>query len=424
MKKPPSTLSSVIIWSVISAAFIGPGTVTTAVTAGSNYGLSLLWTVTFATFGCIALQELSARITIASGMTFGESLLKKFGPRNGRLLQWIVGGSVVFGCTAYEAGNILGAVAGLNLITGWSNALLTILVTVVSGVVLWLRGKDLISNLMTALVVIMGVAFTALAFSQEFTLVDLATSKITPVIPAGSELIVLGLIGTTIVPYNIFIGAGISKGQSISLMRVGLSISVAIGGAITSAILIAGISIKNFGSFYEIATAMSQQVGQWGAYALALGLFAAGFSSAITSPFAASLVATTVFGFSSQWKVRLVWLLVLLTGFVFGISGVKPIPVILAVQALNGLILPLITMYLIIIVNDEEIVPKKQSHGARYNLILMVILLAVSLIGVSNIDKSASASLQLAEPSHPIVVLVVTLMIMIYPIFAVYRKYL
>lgn len=423
MKKPPSTLSSVILWSVISAAFIGPGTVTTAVTAGSSYGLSLLWAVTFATFGCIALQELSARITIASGLTFGESLLKKFGPRNGRLLQWIVGGSVVFGCAAYEAGNILGAVAGLNLLTGISNLTLTIVVTLVSAAVLWYRGKDLISNVMMILVVTMGMAFTALAFSQEFTIAGLAVSIITPVIPAGSEIVVLGLIGTTIVPYNIFISAGISKGQTVPLMRVGLSISIAIGGAITAAILIAGISIRQFDSFQEIAAAMSQQVGAWGAYAVALGLFAAGFSSAITSPFASSLIATTVFGLSSQWKIRMVWMLVLFTGFIFGISGVRPIPVILAVQALNGLILPLITMYLIIIVNDESIVPKNFEHGSRYNIVLMVILLAVSLIGVSNIDKSVSAAMDLQNPGHPVLVLAVTFMILLYPLFVLYRKY-
>lgn len=423
MKKPPSTLSSVILWSVISAAFIGPGTVTTAVTAGANYGLSLLWAVTFATFGCIALQEISARITIASGLTFGESLLKKFGPTNGRLLQWIVGGTVVLGCAAYEAGNILGAVAGLNLLTGASNALLTILVTAVSGLVLWYGGKDWISNLMMLLVVIMGVAFAALAFYQDFSMVDLVTSTVTPVIPTGSELIVLGLIGTTIVPYNIFIGAGISKGQTIPLMRLGLGVSVAIGGAITAAILIAGISISSFNSFQEIANAMAAQVGIWGEYALALGLFAAGFSSAITSPFASSMIATTVFGFSNTWKVRMIWMLVLLTGFIFGISNVKPIPVILAVQALNGLILPLITMYLIIIVNDNEIVPRSQQHDSRYNIVLMVILLAVTLIGISNIDKSISATLTLEKSSHPLTVLLCTGLGMLYPLYVLYKKY-
>ena len=66
-----SKVSSVILWSVISAAFIGPGTVTTAVTAGSVYQLDLMWAVVFATIACILLQEVSARITIASGLSLG-----------------------------------------------------------------------------------------------------------------------------------------------------------------------------------------------------------------------------------------------------------------------------------------------------------------------------------------------------------------
>lgn len=421
--KPPSRLSSVILWSVISAAFIGPGTVTTSVKAGSEYGLTLLWSVVFASFGCIVLQEISARITIAGGITFGESLVKKFGPGAGRLLQWIVGGSVVFGCAAYEAGNILGAVAGLNLLSGIDTVWLTIAVTLVAGLILWFGGKDRISGLMMALVVLMGLAFAALAFSQHLNIGDVAKAIVIPTIPEGSEMIVLGLIGTTIVPYNIFIGAGISKGQTVPLMRVGLVISIAIGGAITAAILIAGVSIKSFASFAELGTAMSQQVGTWGAYALALGLFAAGFSSAITSPYASSLIATTVFGFEKQWKVRLVWIAVLMTGFVVGISKVNPIAVILAVQAINGLILPLVTLYLIILVNDETIVPKNFAHGSRYNIVLMVILLTVLLIGLSNIDKSISTTLSLDQPTHPFVVLVLTALVLVYPTVVLMRKY-
>ncbi len=419
--KAPSKISSVILWSVISAAFIGPGTVTTAVTAGSQFHLQLLWAVTFATLGCIVLQEISARITIASGLTFGESLTKKFGERNGKLLQWIVGGSVVFGCAAYEAGNILGAVAGLNLITGLDTQLLTILVTIVSGIVLWIGGKNWISNLMMLLVVIMGVAFAALAFVQPFTVGDLLIASVKPSIPFGSELIVLGLVGTTIVPYNVFIGAGISKGQTIPLMRIGVAVSIIIGGLITAAILIAGISVKSFSSFSELAASMTTQVGTWGGIALALGLFAAGFSSAITSPYASSVIATTVFGFKENWKIRLVWASVLFVGFLFGISGVKPIPVILAVQAINGLILPLLTLYLIIIVNDRQIVKADHAHAPAYNLILLLILFIVSLIGLNNIDKSMSATLSLAD-SHLTLVVIAAIAITGYATWRIIRK--
>jgi manganese transport protein len=397
--KTPSRLSSVILWSVISAAFIGPGTVTTAVSAGSQFGLDLLWAVTFATLGCIVLQEVSARITIASGLTLGAAMIVSFGESKGRAAQWIVGISVILGCAAYEAGNILGAVAGLNLIMDVPGVLLTFMVTAACCAILWSSGSKWISNLMTLLVVVMGVAFAALALSQDLAFDSLMKATVVPAIPSGSELLVLGLVGTTIVPYNIFLGSGISKGQTLPLMRIGVSISVLIGGIITAFILLAGNSITSFGSFPELAAAMGDKVGSWGTLALAMGLFAAGFSSAITSPYAASIVTSTVLGDSNKMRIRATWMLVLLTGFAFGISGVRPIAVILAVQAINGLILPLLAAYLILVVNDERIVTKAHMPGMIYNAVLLVILFIVLLIGLNNVDKSLIAWFGL-EGSH------------------------
>jgi manganese transport protein len=368
------------------------------VAAGSQFQLDLLWAITFATVGCVVLQEVSARITIASGRTLGQALLLTYGESKGAAAQWILGISVILGCAAYEAGNILGAVSGLNLITGWQNTWLTILVTLSAGAVLWVGGKSWISNLMTLLVVVMGIAFAALAMSASYEPSVLMKSIIVPSVPPGAELLVLGLVGTTIVPYNIFIGAGISKGQTIPLMRVGLTVSVLIGGSITAFILLAGNSIESFTSFSELARGMSDKVGSWGAAAMAVGLFAAGFSSAITAPYASSIISTTVFGATSTWKVRLVWGSVLLTGFAFGISGVRPIPVILAVQAINGLILPLLTVYLIFVVNDARIVTRQYVPGAVYNLVLLSILFIVLLISLNNVDRSLIAWFGLDSP--------------------------
>jgi manganese transport protein len=406
--KIPSRISSVILWSVISAAFIGPGTVTTAVAAGAQFHLDLLWAITFSTLGCIVLQEVSARITIASGRTLGEALLLTFGEQRGRTAQWILGVSVILGCAAYEAGNILGAVSGLGLIIKWPAGWLTILVTLAASAILWSRGRGWISTMMTLLVAVMGIAFAALALSADHSPIELAKSSLIPALPIGSELLVLGLVGTTIVPYNIFIGSGISKGQTIPLMRVGLMVSVVIGGMITSAILIAGTTIENFTSFPELAAAMAARVGAWGSLALAAGLFAAGFSSSITSPYAASIISTTILGSTNAWRTRIVWMVVLLIGFVFGISGVKPIPVILAVQAINGLILPLLTVYLIFVVNDERIVTREHVPGPAYNLTLLAIMFIVLLISLNNIDKSLTSWFGLSE-SHLLVTFVISI---------------
>ncbi len=392
-------LSSIVLWSVISAAFIGPGTITTAVSAGSRYGLSLLWTIVFSSIACLILQEIAARITIASGNNLGQILTRKFGTRKGSFLKFFIGGSVILGCAAYEAGNILGAVSGMNLLTGVDAKILTLLLVLIAASILWFGKHQLISRMMFFFVVLMGMAFIALALSQDFTVGTILSNAWKPTIPSGAELITLGLVGTTIVPYNLFIGSGISKGQEISFMRIGLSVSVIFGGLITAAILIAGTSVGDFSSFENLAAVFQNNIGRMGALALACGLFAAGFSSTITAPFATSIIGETVFDVHGKKKLALLWGAVLLVGFVFGMSGIKPIPVILFVQALNGFILPLLVYYLIVIVNSEEIIPKKFRHHTSYNVVLLVILGSVLMMGLTNVAKAVMSGFSI-EVEH------------------------
>ena len=191
-------------------------------------------------------------------------------------------------------------------------------------------------------------------------------------------------------------------------MRIGLTISVLIGGLITAWIMLAGTMVGNFSSFGELATLFQNKMGVVGSLALGLGLFAAGFSSAITSPYAASLIASTVFGTEKKNVIRLAWMSVLFTGFAFGISGIKPIPVILAVQALNGLILPLLTYFLILIVNDPKVVPSLHRHSAWYNLVLLAILGTTLILGLSNVDKAITSAMKLPVANHFEIILFIT----------------
>lgn len=398
-------ISSVVLWSVISAAFIGPGTVTTAASAGALFQLDLLWAVAFSTVACIVLQEVSARLAIVSGLTMGQALIQRHGSRRGQWLNYLLGGPVILGCAAYEAGNILGGVSGLQLLTSAPARWLTILLTLVVFVVLWTERRQAIGWLMTFLVALMGVAFFALAVGRPYSLSEYLSHSFVPRIPHGAELLTLGLVGTTIVPYNVFLGSGVSKGQTVPLMRIGLTISVVIGGLITAAILLAGTSVDSFSSFAELADSLEGALGPIGALALGLGLFAAGFSSAITSPFAASIIASSVFSWKKAGQ-RYVWGAVLFTGFLVGISGVKPIPVILLVQALNGLVLPLLTAFLILLINDRQIIPMEHRPSHFYNGILLLIFSAVMMMGLHSIDKSVSAWFALDQGHYELMVLI------------------
>lgn len=315
----------------------------------------------------------------------------------GKWIQWTVATPVLLGCAAYEAGNILGAVSGINLLLPGDGQLYTIIITMIAAFVLWQGGSKLISVLMTVLVGLMGVAFLFLAFQAEFSAIELIESTVVPTIPTGSEWIILALVGTTIVPYNIFIGSAISKGSTVPLMRLGLSISVIIGGLITSWILLAGSVAGSFTTFPELAGSHTTRLGVVGGWALGIGLFSAGLSSSITAPYAASIIVSTVLDSQKKKLSRLTWIMVLLTGFVFGFSGVKPIPVILAVQALNGLVLPLLSYFLILQISNKRIVPASYRHSVWYDLILLIVFGTTVLIGLNNVDKAISTGFNTPE---------------------------
>ena len=234
------SLLSILFWSVISAAFIGPGTVTTASTAGALFQLDLAWALGFATFACIVVQEAAARVTIGSGKTLGEAIAIRY--RSSKPKIWIAG-AVIFGCGAYQAGNILGAVNGAKLAFNFPTSASTIAIVGLCALLLWFGTGKAIIQILGMLVAIMGIMFIIVAAGLDFSGFEVLKKVFSPSFPEGSELITIGLIGTTIVPYNLFLGSGISHGQSLAEMRVGIFFAVLLGGIISLAVLIAGTSV-------------------------------------------------------------------------------------------------------------------------------------------------------------------------------------
>ena len=95
---------------LVTAAFIGPGTVTTATRAGAAFGFALLWAVGFAIVATIFLQEMSARLGLVTRQGLGEAVRSTFRQRFMRFLSCVlVAAAIGFGNAAYQTGNITGA---------------------------------------------------------------------------------------------------------------------------------------------------------------------------------------------------------------------------------------------------------------------------------------------------------------------------
>lgn len=406
-----------LLWSVIAAAFIGPGTVATAASAGAAMDLELLWALAFSTIACFVLQEASARLTWASGNPLARALRLQFSAGWLRLaVPILVVGAVIVGCAAYEAGNVLGGVAGAEMALPLSREALTVLCGAAAAGLLFLGAPRRIALALSVLVAAMGVAFVATAVVLGPAPGELLTGTLVPRLPAGAGLLVVGLVGTTVVPYNLFLGSGLAKGgaggEDLGILRFGLAVAVGLGGIVSMAVLVVGSAVDGELSFAGLAAVLAEGLGSWASTFFAVGLFAAGFSSAVTAPLAAAITARGLFGRDDaperwdhrSWRYRAVWGGVLATGIAFGLSGVRPEPVILLAQALNGLLLPFVAVFLLLAVNDGRWMGERHRSGIWSNGLGVIVTGVTFGLGLWWLTKAAARAFGTPPISGTVVV--------------------
>ncbi|MEO9943817.1 Nramp family divalent metal transporter [Paraglaciecola sp.] len=377
---------------LIAAAFIGPGTVTACTLAGANFGYTLLWALLFATFATIILQEMSARLGLVTQQGLGEILATIF--RQSKW-KWPLFGLIIvalyLGNAAYEAGNLSGAALGLGALTNNAPYTYHISVGVISflAAALFLLGSyKQIEKILLILVTLMALAFLATFFAVKADISSLLKGLFTPSIPKGSLLTVIALIGTTIVPYNLFLHASAVKAKWASIddlqnARTDTSIAIGLGGLIT--ILIASTAAASiFGSGLQIsgvgdmAVQLEPLFGSFSKFMLGIGLFAAGLSSSITAPLATAYAMTEILGIKggvTSKTFRFIVLSVISVGAILALTGIKPISIILAAQFANGLLLPVIAIFLLYAMNQKAILNRyvnKWLGNALGGLIIII----------------------------------------------------
>ncbi len=403
-------LLHILFWSVISAAFIGPGTVTTSASAGAGFGYTLIWAILFSIIACYVLQEASARITAVSGNNLGEAMRSQYaGTKTGKTLIWLTLIAILSGCAAFEAGNILGAVAGISIVTNQLPVPVIVgSIGLISGLLLWKGSIRQIATLLGLIVAIMGICFVITAMMIPHDLSSLFSDGFVPTIPPGAEILVLGLIGTTVVPYNIFLGSGLKHTQTPSEMKLSLLIAIGLGGFISICILLTGTAIAGEFTFEALAAALNEQLGGWGNWLLGIGLFGAGLSSTLTAALAAAVTAKSLLKTSSnqtRWSTdgfyfRSVWMGVLSVGLLFGLLELQPVPVIILAQALNGIILPVIAVILFLMMNQTIILPEQHQNRTFYNILSGFVVYLTVLIGFTNLLRALSRGLDFPLPDQ------------------------
>ena len=352
--------------SVVVAAFVGPGTVLTCATAGIEFGYALSWILVFSVAATFVLQSFSAGAGILAHKGVGEAMREAAQNRTTRALVFVL---VVLGLwagtAAFQTGNLLGATAGMETLAGntLSRAVILLVLGSVAAVILALNLR-ILTQILTGLVALMSVVFVVTMVLAPVDWGAALTGLFVPKLPAGSLVKGLALVGTTVVTYNLFLHASAVKRywegeptrKAWRREMIGMAIFLPLGGFISIAILVAGATFAapegGVDGIAGIAPIIEPAAGGAAQLLFGLGLFAAGITSAVTAPLAAAFGIREIFAWpedATDWRFRLVWASVLITGLTFALVGRNPLEIIIAAQAANGLLLPFMAGFVLLL---------------------------------------------------------------------------
>ncbi len=393
---------------MVTAAFIGPGTVTACTLAGAGFGYGLIWALVFSTLAAMVLQEMAARLGLGGRLGLGEALLAGEQPLALKLvLAGLILTAVGLGNTAYQAGNIAGGALGLGLLTDWGWLANISVIGAVAGLVLFFGGYRVIERVLIGLVLAMALAFLAAAVLVRPDLGALAAGLV-PHVPAEGLSLTLALIGTTIVPYNLFLHAAAARERwpaatetDLAEARMDTRVSLAIGGVISIAVLAtaasglfaAGLSVN---SPRDLALALEPVYGPAAPILLGLGLFGAGLTSAITAPLAAAYVVREVLPQPRSLSPAVLFkgtaLLVLALGLVTVTLNPNVVSVIIIAQVANGLMLPIVASFLLWTMNRRALLGG-HVNGAWSNSLGAMVIGVTLLLGLRGVLRGLGVSI-------------------------------
>lgn len=288
---------------LVTVGFIDPGNWASNLSAGANYGYSLLWMVTLSTIMLIVLQHNVAHLGIATGLCLSEATAIHLKPRYSKLLL----SSAMMASISTSLAEILGGAIALNMLFSVPIKVGALLVTVFTFIMLLTNSYRVIEKWIIAFVSIIG-----LSFIYELSLVQIdwneaITSWVTPSFPQGSMVIIMSVLGAVVMPHNLFLHSEIIQSRQWNLsddkvIKKQLKyeffdtlFSMLVGWAINSAMILLAAS-----TFFKTKTQVSELqqanelliplLGTNASVVFAVALLFSGVASTITSGMAAGTI--------------------------------------------------------------------------------------------------------------------------------------
>jgi NRAMP (natural resistance-associated macrophage protein)-like metal ion transporter len=375
------------------------GGITTYSLAGAKFGYDLLWVILVTQLALFVTQEIGARIGLATGQGLTGLVRERFGVR------WAAFAAITMiaanlGSTVSEFAGIGAALSLFGVPTAVSA-----LIAAIAVITLISQGSfSRVQYFFVAIGVIVSGAYIVSAFLAHPDWQRAATSLVIPhgVFNGAYMLAVVGTVGTTITPWGQgFIQAYVVdkrlRPDQIAAERLDVLIGVFITNVIAAFIVVACAATlwaagqQDIKDAAEAATALGPLAGPVASTLFAIGLLAASLLGLGVVPLASAYTACEAFGWEQGvgWRWREAPAFYGLLAFFIGfaalfmlIPGLPLIQVMFSAQVINGLLLPVILVFVMLLAGDKRLMGNLVS--GRINLALgwlvTALLVAMSIV--------------------------------------------
>jgi Mn2+/Fe2+ NRAMP family transporter len=389
-------------------ALIGPGIITSNVDndaggittyslAGANFGLTLLWTLIPITGALIIIQEMCARMGVISGKGLSDLIRERFGAK--------VTFYLMIALFLANLGNTISEFAGVAASLEIFGISKYISVPIGAAFVWWLAVKGNYKSVEKAFLFacVFYLAYIVSGFMGKPDWKEVQTSFLTPTIKFNRDFLIMsiGIIGTTIAPWMQFylqssvVDKGL-KAENYLYTKIDVILgSFAVNIVAFFIIMLCAITLFRQGIRIETAKdaalSLAPLAGKYCGWLFALGLLNASLFAASILPLSTSYTLCEAFGWESGLDHKfteapqfygLYTFMIFLGAGIIMLPDVPLIPVMFYSQVINGLLLPFILIFMLLLINDKKIMGE-HTNGFFMNTVswfTVVIIIAISAV--------------------------------------------
>ncbi len=379
---------------LVTVGFIDPGNWATNIAGGAEFEFDLLWVITLSTLMLILIQNMSARLGIATGKSLAVNIRERF-PRP---VSAFIGFTIITACAATDVAELLGGAVGFRLLFGfplWLGALVTVILEVFFIVT---QRYHALEKYILAFLGVISICYLIEIFIVKPDLIQLAPAIVVPHISKSNIYIAMGILGAVVMPHNIFLHSnvihsrnwGATEAEKMKLVRfekIDTISAMGLGWAVNSAMIIVAASVFfthgiMVDSLEQASATLKPLAGNLAGFLFALALVSAGVSSSITSSMAEVNVITAFLGKPEDPKTALYRIATFVTAipsFLIILLGLDTFKILILSQVVLSVQLPFTLIPLLILCRNKKVMGALKSKTMEFSLAIIVSVIIIFL---------------------------------------------